>query len=397
MNWVLVAEVARREIVTRARTRAFRVVAALLVAAAILGPIVAALVQDGDGGPREVTIGLIDVDAVTRDQIAAIAAGTLDVTFRDLAAAAVDEVVAGGDVDLALEPGPTVVWHGETDFEVAAVVAAAFQQRDILARGRALGLGDDDVAALLAPAPVAERFVDELDEGDDVAMAAAFVGLLLAFNIPLLFGQVTMMGVVEEKSTRVVEVLLGHVRPRTLLMGKVLGMGALALTQVVVAVAGMTAALLLTDAIDVPTSVWRFVPVVAVSLVGALAVYNTFFALLGSLVSRQEDVSQVIVPVFIPLMAGFFVAQAAVFGDAESPLLTALTLFPLTAPMLLPVRVARDAIPAWEVALALALMVAAVFVLIRVAGRVYEFTLLQTGSRVGWRQVLRLSRGAAAD
>lgn len=78
-------------------------------------------------------------------------------------------------------------------------------------------------------------------------------------------------------------------------------------------------------------------------------------------------------------------------------MLTALTLFPLTAPMLLPVRVARDAIPAWEVALALALLVGAVLVLIRVAGRVYEFTLLQTGSRVGWRQVLRLRRGAAVD
>ena len=133
------------------------------------------------------------------------------------------------------------------------------------------------------------------------------------------------------------------------------------------------------------------------SILGGLAIYNTLFALLGSLISRQEDASQVMMPVFIPLMAGFFVGQTAITGNAESLLVRILTLFPLTAPMMLPLRVARDAIAPWEVGLSLALLAIGVWALVRLAGRVYEFTLLHTGSRVGWGQLMRLSRGATLD
>jgi ABC-type Na+ efflux pump permease subunit len=135
-------------------------------------------------------------------------------------------------------------------------------------------------------------------------------------------------------------------------------------------------------------------PLVMVSVVGGLLIYNTFFALLGSLISRPEDASQVSLPIFIPIMAGYLVGQAAIFGDAETSLVRVLSLFPLTSPMLLPVRVARDAIAPWEVALSVGLLALGVWLLIRISGRVYEFTLLHTGSRVGWGQLLRLSRGA---
>ena len=124
---------------------------------------------------------------------------------------------------------------------------------------------------------------------------------------------------------------------------------------------------------------WRFVPIIVVSILGGLAIYNTFFALLGSLISRQEDAAQVILPVFIPLVAGSSSGKQAVIGNAETPLVKALTWFPLTAPMLLPVRVARDAIALWEIILALGLMALGVWLLVRIAGRVYEFTLLESG------------------
>ena len=192
----------------------------------------------------------------------------------------------------------------------------------------------------------------------------------MAFVLPQVFGQLTLLSVIEEKSTRVIEVLLSHIRPRTLLLGKVLGISALAVVQLVAVVLGLTAAILLTNAINIPASVWRFVPIVLVSILGGLAIYNTFFALLGSLVSRQEDAAQVMLPLFIPLMTGLFVGQAAVIGNAETLLVKALTWFPLTAPMLLPVRVARDAIPLWEIILSLGLLALGVWLLILIAGRV---------------------------
>jgi len=400
MNWIMVKEVAAREVRTRARTRSFRVITGILVAAAIIGPIVGAVWPDGGDDLREVTVGLVDVDETTRQQIVAFAEGSLDVAFQDYTGvppAAVDQALSDGDIDVALEAGPTLVWNRETDFEIAGVLFAVLQQQEVLVKGRALGLGPGDIAELLTPTQVEERFADEFGESDEVATGVAFVGLMLALNIPILFGQMTMMGVIEEKATRVIEVLLGHVRPRTLLLGKVLGLAALGAAQLVVVVGGLTAGLLLTNAIDIPASVWQFVPIILVSLLGALAIYNTLFALLGSLVSRQEDASQVIAPVFIPLLAGFLVANGALVGDAETTLVKVLTLFPLTAPLLLPVRVARDVIAPWEIALSLALLVLGVGLLIRIAGRVYEFTLLHTGSRVSWGQLLRLSRGATLD
>ncbi len=392
----MLKEVAEREIRVRARTKSFRIITGILVAAAIIGPIVSALWPDSGDDLREVTVGLVDVDETTQRQIAAVAEGNLDVTFEDysgFSSDAVDRALTAGDIDVALDAVPTLVWDQERDLETASLISGALQQQAVLLRGRALGLAEGDIAELLTPLEVEERFADP-DESDDVTTGVAFLGLMLALNIPLLFGQMTMVSVIEEKSTRVIEVLLGHLRPRTLLLGKVLGLALLGAAQLIVVVGGLTAALLLTNTIDVPSSVWRFLPIVLVSLLGALVIYNTLFALLGSLVSRQEDASQVIAPVFLPLMGGFFVANAALAGNAESGVAKALTLFPLTAPMLLPVRVARDAIASWEIALSLGLLALGVWLLIRVAGRVYEFTLLQTGSRVGWGEVLRLSRGA---
>ncbi len=400
MSWILVKEVAAREIRTRSRTTVFRVITGILVAAAIIGPIAAAVWPESGDDLREVTVGLVDVDEATQQQIVALAEGDLDIAFQDYTGvppAEVDQALSDGDIDVALEPGPTLVWDRETDFEIARVLLTVLQQQDVLVKGRALGLGEGDIAQLLTPLQVQERFADQPDKSDDVAMGVAFLGLIAAFLLPQTFGQLTMLSVVEEKSTRVIEVLLGHLRPRTLLMGKVLGLGALAVAQLVVVVGGLTAALLLTNTIDIPGSVWRFVPIIVVSILGGLAIYNTFFALLGSLISRQEDAAQVIMPTLLPLIAGYFVGQAAVFGNAESALVKVLTLFPLTAPMLLPVRVARDAIAPWEVALSLGLLALGVWLLIRIAGRVYEFTLLHTGSRVSWGQLLRLSRGAALD
>ena len=369
MSWILVKEVAWREIRTRSRTKAFRIITGILVAAAVIGPILVAVWPDrGDDELREVTIGLVGVDDAAQQQILAFSEDGLDVTFRDLSDLSpdqVDQALSDGDIDVALEPGPTIVWDSETDFEIARVLFAVLQQQEVLVKGRDLGLGEGDIAELLAPIALQERFADE---ADGLATGVAFFGLMTAFFLPQVFGQLAMMSVVEEKSTRVIEILLSHLRPRTLLLGKVLGLSALAVVQLVVVLGGLIAALLLTDAIDVPASVWRFVPIIVVSLLGGLAIYNTFFALLGSLISRQEDAAQVILPVFIPLVAGFFVGQAAVIGNAETPLVKALTWFPLTAPMLLPLRVARDAIALWEVVLSLGLMALGVWLLIRIAG-----------------------------
>ena len=274
---MLVKEVAIREVRTRARTKAFRWITGILVAAAVIGPIVAAVLPEGGDDLRKVTVGLVDVDEATQQQIVAFAIGNLDVIFREYSGSSpadLDQALTDGDIDVALDAGATLVWDREADFEIAGVVYAALQSQQILVRGRELGLREGDIAQLLTPVEVQERFADLAAESGDVTDGVAFLGLLAAFMIPQVFGQLALMSVVEEKASGVIEVLLGHIRPRTLLLGKVLGIGAIAVAQLVVAVGGLTAALLLTNTVDIPSAVWRFLPIVVVSILGGLGVYR---------------------------------------------------------------------------------------------------------------------------
>jgi len=393
-------EVALREIRTRGRTTAFRAITALLVLAAIAGPIIASIWPDGDS-PREVTVGIAnaegDSDSRLREQILAISREDFMIEFsalEDSSSLAIDRSLMSGEIDVVVQLPSSVVWNETVDHGLDALIQAAIQQTTAVSTLESAGLSEQEIGQLFTPIEVSERFADESDSTNG-ARAAAAAALMAAFILPQVFGQLTMMSVVEEKSTGVIEVLLSHIRPRTLLLGKVLGLTLLALTQLVVFVAGLLAALLVTDALDVSRSVWQFVPTLLVSVLGGVVFYNTVFALLGSLISRQEDASQVMLPVFVPLMGGFIVGQTAIGGNAESLAARVLTLLPFTSSMLLPVRVARGAIEPWEIGLSLVLLGLGVWLLLIAAARVYEYTLLHAGSRKTWNMIRKKSRSGA--
>jgi len=393
-------EVAKREFVTRARTRGFRAVTAILVLMVVAAPIVMSLLPDNSDELPKITIGVAaDAPEGFADQLDAIAQSQVELTIIDLASDSSDEIetrLSNGDVDAVFEAPSTLVWDDFENPVIYGLISAALQQSSILDQADAIGLSPAELDRLFEPVQVSNRSIADDDKSSDVRSAVAFIGLFTAFLLPQIYGQLTMLSVVEEKSTRVVEVLLSHIRPRTLLIGKILGLCALAVIQLLLLIFGLVLALRFTNLVEVPSSLWRFVPLLGLSVLGGLAIYTTLFALLGSLISRQEDASQVMMPVFAPLMVGYIAGQTAVFGNADTLLLKILTWLPFTSPMILPVRVAREAIGPVEVALSLAVLAAAVFLLIRLAGRLYKFTLLRTGSRVGWREAIRLSRGAVS-
>lgn len=387
-------EVAGREVRTRARTKAFRVITGILLLAVIAGPLLAALWPEGNGDLPTANVGVTSAASPQFLQILEqSAAGSYDLEITNVPD--LDAAIDAGDIDTGIDFPSTLVWDNSADPQLENVLAFALRQDATATAAQTVGLNENELRSLFTPLQIEERLVNGSEAGDGVRLAVAYGGLFLSFLAVQVFGQLTLLSIVEEKSTRVIEVLLSHIKPRTLLGGKVLGLTALALVQLLLLVAGLVVSLLLTDAIDIPSSVWRFVPVLVVSAVGGLVIYNTLFALLGSLISRQEDASQIMLPAMIPIMAGFFIGQSAVFGNAESTIAKVLTYIPFTAPMLLPVRVARDAIDTWEIVLSLGLLALGAVLLMRLAGRVYEFTLLRTGSRVGWGELFRLTRGSA--
>ncbi|MGO1318563.1 MAG: ABC transporter permease, partial [Cellulomonadaceae bacterium] len=115
----------------------------------------------------------------------------------------------------------------------------------------------------------------------------------------------------------------------------------------------------------------------------------TLLGALSALVSRQEDVGNVITPVIMLLMIPYIIAVSVAPWDPDNTLVTVLSLIPLFSPILMPVRIAMGVAPGWEIALTLGLSVLLVAVLVLVGGRVYERAITRTGARVPLREVLR--------
>lgn len=225
----------------------------------------------------------------------------------------------------------------------------------------------------------------------DAATLVAYIASILLFMSLAMYGQWVMTGVVEEKNNRVVELVISAVRPRDLLAGKVIGIGALGLAQLAV-VAGVAAAMLGAGVFDAPASLGGNLVLVVPWFALGFALYAVAYAAAGALASRQQDASSAGQPVMLVLVAAYFLGYVALASDADGPLAHVLTVFPLTAPLVLPARAALAGVPLWEHVLAVALVIASIVALVRLAGRIYSRGLLHSGPKLDLRAAWGLSR-----
>jgi ABC-2 type transport system permease protein len=197
-----------------------------------------------------------------------------------------------------------------------------------------------------------------------------------------------LTGVVEEKTTGVVEVLLGHVRAYQLLTGKVFGIGVVALTQMTATVASALVALRISGG-SVPRDVWIGLPTTLLWFLLGFVLYSTLFALAGSFVSRQEDAQGAAAPISLLFTASYF--TVFVLGNSPySGVTRVVSVLPPFAPLLMPLRVSVGAASIFEIVVAAIGLLLATFGMLRLAGRVYGGTLLHRGSRLQWKQALRM-------
>jgi ABC-2 type transport system permease protein len=202
------------------------------------------------------------------------------------------------------------------------------------------------------------------------------------------YGSQIAMGVGEEKQNRIVEVILASVRPIQLLVGKVFGVGLLALAQAVAMVAvflGLGAAV---GSSLVHGAAAGIVIVGAVFLVLGYAFYCTAFAAAGSLVSRQSDVGTVVLPVQLPLIVAYALSYTVIYANGASTFYRVLGFLPPTAPIAMPVLYAAGDVPAWQAAVSAVLVAVGTVWMARTAATIYARSILRTGSRVRLRQVL---------
>ena len=219
---------------------------------------------------------------------------------------------------------------------------------------------------------------------------AAYVGSLLLLTSLAIYGQWVVSGVVEEKNNRVVEIILSTVRPRHLLAGKVIGIGLLGLAQLSL-VAGLAAALLIAGVFDAPAGLGGSVALVIPWFALGFALYAVSYATAGALASRQQNADTAGQPVTYTLLAVYFAGYVALASDMDGLLANVLTVFPLTAPLVLPARSALVGVPLWEHVAAVTLVLATIYALVRLAGRIYGQGLLRSGPRLGVRAAWRLT------
>lgn len=391
--------VAVREMRERSRSRAFRasVVVMMLV---VVGVIVVPALLDSGATTSDVGLaGSVPDELASAIEAQSDAVGTTARIHRYDELAVGQEAVREGDVDVLVVDSSRLEWRREADEQLQAVVTGAIQLVAVSNRAAAAGISPDDLVALITPVPVTNVELGSVagrSPDDETAAMLMTVVLFIAIST---YGSLVLSGVVEEKTSRVVEVLLARIPARNLLAGKVAGIGLLGLAQIAVTAVVALVALSTVDTVDVPAARGAVIAWVVVWFVLGYALYAMVYGALGSLASRAEDAQSVAGPVMVVLIAGYFASFAAV-GRPESGAARVMSLFPATAPLAMPSRIAMGATEWWEPALAVVLTVATIIGLVQLGGRVYAGAILHTGPtlklRDAWRGTASSGAGAPA-
>ena len=392
-RWRSIWLVARREIIERGRSRGF-VLSVLFTTAIVIGSFLVPALLFGD--EEDAKIGVVQPAPPALDglvtSIASGAGRTLElVPYPDRSAAEAaleaDEVEAVIDVPADLSSPGTVVYKESTDQVLQSIVSAAV----VSLRVNAVLVGTDVDQAAMAAAQQPPEAV-ELDPQTDAERSrflVANIGAVLILVGIFSFGFTVLTGVVEEKQSRVVEVVLSTVRARDLLMGKVLGIGVLGVVQLAVFLIAALGAASLTSELVLPTTTPAAIMLLAIWFVLGYALYSTALGFLGALASRMEEASNASTPVTMVAMLSYFVAIFAVINDPHGTVATIATYLPPSAPFVVPLRAALEAIEPWEIGLAIISTLVGIWVLFAIGARVYAGAVLQTTGRMKLRDAWR--------
>jgi ABC-2 type transport system permease protein len=436
-TWANIGRIARREYVIRVRTRSFVLGTLLLVAGVVVIAWLPVIVQKIDQGDAT-RVAVVAPTGEEASRAAATLGALLNATTNADPRAATEQpdyiVTAVADLAeartavgagtygfaLSLERSP----DGELGFTLytkepatsrnTSVIRQAASAIAIADRLGRLGVAPPDQASLFAPAELQVAWADPA-KTEPLKDTMATVGqdmlsfgmTILIFMIIVMYGNWIAMSVVEEKTSRVMEVVLNAATPVQLLAGKVFGVGAVALTQYAAVVAVGMVALLAQQplaslvlggggtSIALPEGLSPGL-LLLFGVYGVLGflLYASLFAAAGSLVSRQEDVNSVVMPMTLLATAGYMVGVYAALGllDIGAWWIVVMTQVPFLSPFMMLGRAAAAVAQPWEIVLSITLLVAAIAAAIWIAARIYAVGVLLYGQRPGPRATWRLLR-----
>lgn len=393
-RWRAIYLVARREILERGRSRAFLISLALTVVFLLAGIFLPKLIGGEDQAHRLGVVGTPPA-GFEANLTATATAADIKVNVEPVPDVATGEArLQDGTLDgLLVVPssgGAEFVVKERENSSFAQVVGAAWSTASA---GEALtDAGVDPATVAAAARPPALRELEPTDPNRDTAFIFANVGVILLFIAIFTFGTWVLTGVVEEKQSRVVEVVLSTLQARDLLIGKVLGIGLLGLVQlVIIVVIGLTVGTL-TGRFSLPPTTGPAVAMLLLWFAIGYALYSTALGVLGALASRMEEASNASSPVSIVASLSYVFALLVAIQDPDGTAARIATFVPPVSPMIVPLRAALGAIEPWEIAMAVVINLAAIWLLLEFGGRVYSGAVLQTAGRMKLRDAWRAAR-----
>jgi len=378
--------VTRREIIERLRARSFIISTGIYLLVALGSVVIPHLTHE-----RKTIygVGLTGPDAPALERAVGQLAPTLGVDVRvqrltDEALAT--DAVRLGRLTVALigdnVDSDRIVARADLPEKLRALLTTSVYQVRLAQR-----LGSD-VTALPAPEELPEQRLTEAKPLRTKNRPLAYAGVIIIYLLLLTYGFTVANGVLEEKSSRVSEVLLGALRPTQLLAGKVVGIGVVALVQLLVVGLPTAAVALALGSFHVPSGTPLTLASVLMWALLGYGLYSCVFAAAGAAASRPEDIGNATAPITILIAVTYFAAIACTQAP-DSQLARVVSFIPFMAPMTMLPRAAVGHVGWWEVPLSVAIVLATTYATTRLGARIYAGGIRRPGPRLKWRDAWR--------
>ncbi len=373
----------------RSRRKAFAISTLILVLVVSGGLTAIGLTSGGSDGPVTYRIGSVGSTVAVEALINVYAPPGFraDVT----AFSSVEEIerrMEEGELEFGIASDTEILSYPGRSKAMLQAISAALSDRQIRQQAEALGVATADLNTMLDTTVTVREVVEPAESfSADSALAAA--SLFLTFMGILAYGQWVAYGVVEEKAGRVVEVVLSAVTPRQLLTAKVVSIGLLGFSQLMIV--GFLVLLLggLLGVVDLPDATGgAFVIIVGWFLLG-YAFYAAGYAASGALVRSAQDASDAVGGFNVLLMVGYFTAVSSLIAERDTLVTQIASFVPITAPLTMPMRMVRGDVGLWEGVAAVAIMLIATYGMIRLGARVFRRGIIRVGMKLKWREMVR--------
>jgi ABC-2 type transport system permease protein len=394
--------IARREYLERVRTKAFLIFTLVMPAIMACLTILPARLMMKTGKPKNLLVVASTADfasniknqILSRNQEAGLnlvitTAAAAEVTQSDaeqrLTSKKLDSLLWTTDEALASQ-GAVYTARDTSDFIERDVINSALQRATNRQRLIQRGIPPTDVEALFEPVKFVAKSLDKAGIKDLGQIIAISITLMILLYVTVLtYGMFVMRSVIEEKTSRVMEVLLSTATSQQLMAGKILGVGAVGLTQIGIwflvgsALAG-SAAMAITRFVNLKViTLPQLIFFVVFFLLGYF-LYSSICAALGAMCNSDQEAQQLTLLVVLPLVSCMMFMWMVV-RNPNAPLSVALSMIPFTAPLLMFLRIMVQQPPLWQIAISIGILVGTIYGLVWVCSRIYRVGILMYGKR----------------